>query len=240
MMLRLRGEGGVLVRLLTIVGLILLAINCGDDGQRVTAPTPVMTVLTLSGVVTERFSGRPVEGVSVNLYPGQGHQGYWYWQGGRSNAAGRYTINSRFPLMAARVVAAHDDYVQQCMVTVTLQGDATVDLTVSSVADLAALNVPIAATPPDSRTVSGTVFEMTATGRQPVENAFVGLDDTGTSNGFVAETRSDAAGRYLLCGMPEVRITGLFAGKWQDGYKTAVFSVDPGSHAVVDVELTRK
>jgi hypothetical protein len=226
-----------MARLLTIVCLILLAVDCGGDGQRVTAPTPLMTVLiTLSGVVTERSSGRPVEGAEVQVHPGQGHQGSWYWQAGVSNAAGRYTINSRFPLLGARVVASHDHYVQQCVVTVTQQGDATVDLTVSSVVDREALSVPIAATPPDSRTVSGTVFEMTATGRQPVENAWVGLDDT--SNGFVAETRSDAAGRYLLCGMPEVRLTGLHAGK--AGYNVGVFSVDPGSHAVVDVEITRR
>jgi alkanesulfonate monooxygenase SsuD/methylene tetrahydromethanopterin reductase-like flavin-dependent oxidoreductase (luciferase family) len=233
-----------LVRLLTIVCLILLAVNCGDDGQRVTAPTRVINPggFTLSGVVTERFSGRPVEGAEVVAHPGQGHHGIWYWQGGVSNAAGRYTINWLFPnwvdfAYGARLAASHDGYVQQCVATVTLQGDATVDLTVSSVADLAALNVPIAATPPDSRTVSGTVFEMTATGRQPVENASVGLDH-GMGNGWVAETRSDAAGRYLLCGMPEVRITGLLAGK--AGYNFAVFSVDPGSHAVVDVEITRK
>lgn len=233
-----------MVRLLTVVGLTLLAINCGDDGPRVTAPTPVMTVpshpvgFTLSGVVTERFSGRPVEGATVMVHPGQGHQGNWYSQSGVSNAAGRYTINWVFPPMAGRVIALRSGYVQQCVATVTLQGDATVDVTVSSVADLAALNVPSAATPPDSRTVSGTVFEVTATGRRPVENAWVGLDDGSWNGFFVAETRSDAAGRYLLCGMPDVRITPLLAGK--DGYKVADFSADPGSHTVVDVELTRK
>lgn len=233
-----------MVRLLAIVCLILLSVNCGDDGQRVTALTPVMTVpsnpvgFRLSGVVTERFSGRPVEGATVMVHPGQGHQGNWYSQSGVSNAAGRYTINWLFPPMDGRVVASRNGYVQQCVARVTLQADATMDLIVSSVADLAALNVPSAATPPDSRTVSGTVFEMTATGKQPVENAWVGLDD-GTRNGFlVAETRSDRAGRYLLCGMPEVRITPLLAGK--DGYNVADFSADPGSHAVVDVEITRK
>jgi hypothetical protein len=122
---------------------------------------------------------------------------------------------------------------------VTLQGDATVDLAVSSVADLAALNVPGAVTPPGSRTVSGTVFETTATGRQPLENAFVGLEASLVADGFfVAETRSDAAGRYLLCGMPEGRITPLIAAK--SGYTSAVFSVEPGLHAVVDVEITRR
>ena len=55
----------------------------------------------------------------------------------------------------------------------------------------------------------------------------------------VADTRSDAAGRYLLCGLPLGRIAGLFALK--QGYSSVSYAtVDAGSDAVVDIEITRR
>ena len=55
----------------------------------------------------------------------------------------------------------------------------------------------------------------------------------------VSETRSDAAGRYLLCGLPLGRIGGVFAQK--TGYSDVSYaSVEPGSDAVVDIEITRR
>ena len=105
-------------------------------------------------------------------------------------------------------------YVHQCVTTVTVEGDATLDVTVSSTTDLVALNASTGPTSPDSRIVSGTVFEITSNGRQPVGNVLVGWDGAraaGLDDFFMAETRTDAAGHYRLCGLPRERITLLAA-----------------------------
>jgi hypothetical protein len=53
---------------------------------------------------------------------------------------------------------------------------------------------------------------------------------------FMAETITDAAGHYRVCSLPRERIT-LSAF-----YERNVFyaSVDPGSDAIVDIEIARK
>jgi hypothetical protein len=56
-------------------------------------------------------------------------------------------------------------------------------------------------------------------------------------DGVVAETRTDAAGHYRICGLPRERIT-LFAAP---AYGSVFYaSVDPGSDAIVDIEIARK
>ena len=97
-------------------------------------------------------------------------------------------------------------YVHQCVTTVTVEGDATLDLTISSTTDLVALNMSSGPTPPNSRVVSGTVFEITPNGRQPVGNVWVGWEASGSGD-LMAETRTDAAGHYRVCGLPRERIT---------------------------------
>ena len=64
---------------------------------------------------------------------------------------------------------------------------------------------------PGTRTVSGVVFEVTETGRQPVAGASVGWE--GDMDLVVAHTLTDTSGRYLLCGLPETRLDSLFALK---------------------------
>ena len=55
----------------------------------------------------------------------------------------------------------------------------------------------------------------------------------------VTETVSDAAGRYLLCGLPLGQIAGLFASK--QGYGNVSYaSVEPGIDRTVDIEITRR
>jgi hypothetical protein len=154
-----------------------------------------------------------------------------------TDAAGRYRIVIRRPEGAGVTVwalASKDGYVQQCVATTRMQTDATLDLGVTSLGALPAVRRGSA---PGSRTISGVVYEATPTGRQPVESAWVGWEallDT-----VVAETRSDAAGRYLLCGLPVEQITGLFALK--QGYSNVSYaSVEPGTDRVVDIEITRR
>ena len=130
-------------------------------------------------------------------------------------------------------------YAQQCLTTVTLNADANQDVTLTSLQNLAAGNSLRPPHVPGTRTISGVVFEITAAGRQPIEGAWVGftVDPSGDITG--AETFSDASGRYLLCGLPETRLTSLFAVK--NGYSRDDLwkSVDAGSDTTLDIELKR-
>jgi hypothetical protein len=221
---------------------------CGEEPSLPTAPTvsnvPSPT-FTLSGVITERFSGRPVQGANVLVWPFQAPS--WPPGGMRetpSDGAGRYTISGLPSLGPVWVVAWPDGdafsapYVHQCVTTVTVEGDATLDVTVSSTTDLVALNASTGPTSPDSRIVSGTVFEITSNGRQPVRNVLVGWTApraAGVDDLFMAETRTDAAGHYRLCGLPRERITLSAVPAASRNVFSA--SVDPGSDAIVDIEV---
>jgi hypothetical protein len=119
--------------------------------------------------------------------------------------------------------------------TVTVEGDATLNVTISSTTDLVALNAATGPTPPNSRVVSGTVFEITSNGRQPVSNVWVGWE--AAMDGLVAETRTDAAGHYRVCGLPRERIILSATAACCIVFSA---SVDPGSDAIVDIEIARK
>lgn len=236
--------------------LLLVMWACGEERRSPpTAPTvpvpstPVTPTFTLSGVITERFSGRPVQGVGVSVWPFQALQ--WPPSGpplqmAPSDGAGRYTISGLPSVGPVWVVASPGGdafsapYVHQCVMMVTVEGNATLDVTVSSTTDLVALNAASRPTSPDSRIVSGTVFEITSNGRQPVRNVLVGWTApaaAGLDDFFMAETRTDAAGHYRLCGLPRERITLLAAPAYGNYFRA---SVDPGSDAIVDIEIARK
>jgi hypothetical protein len=127
-------------------------------------------------------------------------------------------------------------YVHQCATTVTVEDDATLDVTISSTTDLVALNASTAPTPPNSRIVSGTVFEIAANGRQTVGDVWVGWEATGSGD-LMAETRTDPAGQYRLCGLPQERITLSAAPAYGNVFYAPV---DLGSDAIVDIEIARK
>jgi hypothetical protein len=228
----------------------------GEPSSPFTAPTvptvpnvpspPVAPTFTLTGVITERFSGRPVQGATVWVWPFTFAQVRgWPPIGLRttpSDADGRYTVSGLPSLGPVWVSTAQTwgnafsaPYMHQCVTTVTVEGNAALDVTVSSTTDLVVLNASTGPTPTNSRTVSGTVFEITANGRQPASNVWVGWD--AAMDGFVAETRTDVAGHYRVCGLPRERITLSAA----PAYGNVFFaSVEAGSDAVVDIEIVRK
>lgn len=234
--------------------LLLVMSACGEEPRSLTtAPTvpavpstPVGPTFTLSGVIIERFSGRPVQGAKVWVSPfTMGQLRSWPPAGMRatpSDAAGRYSISglpSLGPIWVSTAQTWGDafsaPYVHQCVTTVTLEGDATLDMTVSSTTDLVTLNASTGPPPPNSRTVSGTVFETTSNGRQSASNVWVGWE--AVMDGLVAETRTDAAGHYRVCGLPRERITLSAAPAYGNVFYA---SVDPGSDAIVDIEIVRK
>jgi hypothetical protein len=233
--------------------LLLVISACGEESRPAptapsvpTVPSSPAPTFTLSGGITERFSGRPVQGATVWVWPFTfGQLRGWPPAGMRatpSDGAGRYAISGLPSLGPVWVSTAQTwgnafnaPYMHQCVTTVTIDGDATLDLTLSSTRDLVALNAT-GPSSPDSRTVSGTVFEITSSGRQPVENVWVGWEAS-VMDAFVAETRTDAAGHYRLCGLSRERITLSAALAYGNVFYA---SVDPGLDAIADIEVKRK
>jgi len=119
-----------------------------------------------------------------------------------------------------------DGYVQQCAAApVTLQGDIAMDLALVSKTNLTPSMTPSA---PGFRTVSGTIVEMTSAGKQPVAGAFVDWEPL--EDFPAAVTRSDGAGRFALCGLPQDETVRLGASSvfGQVGYANIL----PGQTAV--------
>ena len=130
-----------------------------------------------------------------------------------------------------------DGFVQQCVATsMTTQMGATLNLMLTSVSELSTAR-PLSS--PGSRTVAGDVFEETTTGRRFVDGASVKVySDALYYAEPVAFTRSDAAGHYVLCELPQGRISSLIAEK-QD-YNFSIVSVEAGTNAMIDIELRRQ
>ena len=200
--------------------------------------TAISSSVTVSGVVAD--AGRPISGARVGIAalavePGRGSAA---WPAGATttDAAGRYRValtdfmESLAKQPTVWVLASADGYVQQCPATATLNGDATIDVRLTSIAALS-LARPAAAA--GLRTISGVVFESSSTGPQPVRGAMVGWE--AGFDGAVVSTLTDAVGSYFLCDLPRGEINGLFASK--DGLVANVPPVPAGPDAVVNIEL---
>jgi hypothetical protein len=119
---------------------------------------------------------------------------------------------------------------------VTLNPDATQDVTLTSRENLAAGNSIVPPRVPGTRTISGVVFEVTETGRRPVENMSVGWE--ADMDWVAAWTFTDARGRYLLCGLPETRLT-LFAATTTYPNLVSYITIEAGSDALLDIKVGR-
>jgi hypothetical protein len=227
-----------------LAAVLLIACNGRDSSGAANpvAPTsnpgPATSSVTVSGVVAE--GGRPIAGARVGIAalavePGRGSAA---WPAGQTttDAAGRYRVavtdfmDSLSKQPTVWVLASADGYVQQCPASATLNGDATINVRLTSIAALSFARPAAAA---NLRTVSGAVFEATPTGRGPVHGAMVAWE--AGFDGGVAWTLTDAAGFYFLCDLPRGEIYGLFASK--EGIVGTAPRVPAGDSAVVDIEL---
>ena len=219
----------------------VIALGCGAESRTPsvampTAPSPTPAAsaptVTLTGRVSERVSGGPASGATVTAGPI-----LWSapWSGPprwvHVDAAGRYQLTAPQDPGVAYVKAWKDGYVQQCAVSVTLQGDVSLDLSITAFGDVLTSGLPTA---PNARHISGVVYEVSGDGRRPLPNAWVGWE--GILDGVFADTRTDAQGRYRLCGMPTGRVDALFAVRLNSN-RPVYLSVEPGSDAVVDFEV---
>jgi hypothetical protein len=182
-------------------------------------------------VVTD--SGSPVAAASVNAWVVDGSFGYsWQYVHGFTPAVtddgGHYQLTSLNANARIWLEASKGGYVQQCAATLVLsQGDATRDITLVSRANLTASPPPSA---PGSRSVVGTVVEMTSDGTHPVAGVFVDFEPS--EDVVAALTYTDGAGRFALCGLPENETAQLGAGL---NRRVAYVDVPPGQ---TDITIT--
>jgi hypothetical protein len=202
----------VSIRLVIGVCFALLASACGGGrsvqgaSSNPTAPSnptaasnPVpIASYTITGVVADE-SGRPIVAASYDACcPG----GFTYSHDHLhdvllTDESGHFRMTG-LPAGVRLWFRAHKDgYVQPCAAApATVQGDLAIDLALVSSANLTAT----AQSAPGFRSVSGTVVEITPTGKKPA--AGVGVWFEAFEDFEPASTYSDQAGRFALCGLP--------------------------------------
>ena len=87
------------------------------------------------------------------------------------------------------------------------------------------------------RVLSGTISEALPTGRLPISGASVQVDGADGGGLTLAETRSDADGRFVVCGLEGEPGHALVVSK--SGYQFATAPVPTEGAGPVDVELRR-
>lgn len=201
-----------------------------------TSPSPVPTsqLHTVHGEVFAFETGM-VGDAAINFWVQQGGFGYSYWwKHGplRSDAAGifqaPYLPNSRVTIHAFA-----GGYVQPCAVTADVSGDLAVRVEMIPVSSLDAINPPRPqlSTEPS---LTGAIFENTATGRQPVSGASLWVEDQNEIS--LATTMSDRGGGFFLCNLGPA--AWLHVSK--EGYEARwVGPVDASEPQVLEIELKR-
>ena len=208
----------------------LLVFACGGDdsvSRQVAQPPPSLTTNhVLSGIVMEASAG-PVAGASVNVWVEQAFSGFHFGTI-ETDGQGRYKV-SDLPDGFVLLYASKNGYSQPCAATATVSADTVLDIELVS---------DSTSQPPSkiaSPTLSGVVFETTREGKRPVAGAGVAMEwfpDLPT-----ARTKSDSAGRYLLCSLPTGPI-GIWVSK--PGYQATNVGVRFHGDTVFDIEIKRQ
>ena len=229
------------------LGFRITATSVADPRNTATATVyvssftrPLVGPHILSGEVFSFETGPITDGAQVDIWVTQQVDGMGY----------HYDATHGFPLIDelghfqapglpdshVMVRVGKGGYEQPCAVTSTVNGDQSVRVELMPVSAFDAAHAPrpqMAADP----SVTGQIFEITATGRQPVAGAKVWLEwPLGLT---FARTISDRSGGYYVCNVGNLPEKG-FVIVTKEGYETT--SVDPGNLSesqVVDIELKR-
>jgi hypothetical protein len=228
---------------------LMLASGCGKDSASATSSSsfPITTPptsnpnasYTVSGVVFDHTATgqHPIAGVSMRIHSAA--------NGGMvidvtTDASGGYT--ARVGAGAVSIAPAlNSGYLAPCPSgTDALAANATFDVHVVSAALLSTTGVP-ASLPVSSIYVSGTVYEATADGTQPVANAFVELGQS--TDLSYSTTLTSASGKYLVCTTPPGVGTDQYmhVGVSKDGYVPGDLKAFLGwDYEGVNVQLIRR
>ena len=200
---------------------ILVGCNPGGPDYKPTPPT-----YTLQGVVFDAYTG-PVAKASVFARIGAGES---YSASVEADSSGRFLLmNIPEGKLILWSSGRTQEFVQPCALAVDMRGDAVQDIETVSAETLNSLAPPrpLSVRPP---VVTGTVYEVTATGRQPLAGASVTLTEFFYMR---ANTRTDLNGRYFICDVPAKNVQ-LSVSK--AGYVDKSVGFD-ASTSTVDIEV---
>ena len=221
----------------------ILVAGCADAPPTTPAPagvpafTPPSRLWILQGTVFETTPGgrRPVPGAYLNVLSRSDGPGGGYGLTAYADAEGRYTVG---PLPGGSTVLVHAmgglDNVgfyrhQPCVAKAVINGDTGLDVEFNH-RDVRGSG--------GSPTVSGVVFEMTPTGRQPVRDRQVMYY---SPNILAAHTITDVNGRFEFCQVPaglgKVFVTD--PTDWDLGGPAAERTVNVAGDVVIDLEISR-
>lgn len=198
------------------------------------APSPSTRAVTGSVWLSSPTGPQPLAGVDVGLWVELPRSAYPAGSV-RSNAAGRFSFVTPSDALV-RLYARPQGLYQPCLATVRVdETEATIQLVAESHL-LQARDWPDFAI---ERMLAGTIFEASPTGRLPIADAWVQVDGVMGDGRPLADTRTDANGRFVVCGLEgETQIPhALVVSK--PGYRLATASVPTSGAGPVDIELKR-
>jgi len=200
---------------------------------RVPFPIPAGTHV-LEGTIFEQHLGplaHKFTNVFVYLPNGSGYSQWLVGGPVSTDDAGRFRVNG-LPDSRVTLWAGDRVYSQPCGVSVDMRGDVTRDIEVMATSAFDSLDPPRPRTARDP-TFTGTVFEETPTGKQPLVGATVeAAEDDDTR----ATTQTDLQGRYFLCDLPQPTTA---INVYKDGYVVYLWPVDSTRSQTIDIEFKR-
>jgi hypothetical protein len=224
-----------------VVLLAAIAVTaCSDAPASPSPPTspsspsarPPSRTVTGSVWLSSPTAPEPLAGIDIGIWLEQPRSG-----GSRgfvtSDSAGRFSFEAPSDALV-RLYARQQGLVQPCLSTVRVdQTEATVRL----VAESHLLQARDWADFAVERRLSGTIFEVSETGRVPSVDARVQVDGVMGDGRPLSDTRSDPNGRFVVCGLEgETNIPhALVVAK--PGYQLAYAPLPAHSGGPLDVEL---
>ena len=220
-----------LERLFSFLAVVAVAACSGAPAVPPTSPSASRTVTGFVWLFSPT-APQPLAGVSVEVWlehpRAAGPVGSV-----TSDSAGRFSFEAP-PDALVRLYTHPEGMYQPCLSTVRVdQTEASIRLVAESHL-LQARNWPDVAV---ERRLSGTIFEASPTGRLPIADAWVQVDGAMGDGRPLADARSDATGRFVVCGLEgETQIPhALVVGK--PGYQIATARVPTQGGGPLDVEL---
>lgn len=205
----------------------LLVWLAGCDGSTLTVPAspslPTPQSYVVSGILSETVAGvsYPLAGRKVILWTRTSTVSV------STDESGRYT--AQVPKSQVFVSAWHPpDQQQPCVASAAVDQNTTIDV---EVVPVGSSSMPASAVSP---MISGFVYEMTPQGRNPLRGVHVSVD--AALDAWVAYTRTDSAGRFLLCSVnAPVQIVVSAGNGYQDWWQSILGTGDMS----FEIELRR-
>jgi hypothetical protein len=221
------------------ISLLAIVAMAGCNGDAPTRPTqqavrpqPASTRTITGSVWLHSPTAAPLAGVRVEIWlelPRAAHPAGSV----TSNAAGRFSFDAPSDALV-RLYTHGKDLFQPCLSTVKVgHTEATIRL-VTAAHLLEARGWPDFAV---ERLLSGTIFEASPTGRVPSPDAWVQVDGAMGDGRPLADTRADANGRFVVCGLEgETQILHALV-VFKPGFQIAYANVPAQGGGPLDVEF---